>query len=386
VPTTHLNWLAPTAATLLTASAALAQVDPASGIDFVTVGAVGNAAYPGDGTPNNRAQGRGGVNYEYRIGRYEVTTAQWVEFFNAAYDRPASDRIPHLLPPEFWGAVPTTPNTQGGLRWRVPAGNESRPTGDISWRMAAIYCNWLHNDKASTREAFLTGAYDVSTFGYTGDVFTDQLTKSPGAKYWIPTWDEWLKAAHYDPNKANPDGSVGGWWRYSTTSDTAPAYGPPGVNVRTSGPLGPDPNGPLAQANAGWDGLNFPGFNPFAVPLGAYSNVMSPWGLFDTAGGTREWCEEAILVNDLFPAFRVFEGSAWTFSQAFGSDMIGPREGDFPSLSTYDLGFRIATAIPSVSTVATLIGAFPFLMRRRRLHGGSHEKAVSFPLRTDGRV
>jgi hypothetical protein len=275
VPTTHLNWLAPTAATLLTASATLAQVDPASGIDFVSIGAAGNAAYPGDGTPNNRAQGRGGVNYEYRIGKYEVTTAQWVEFFNAAYDRPSNDRIPHLIPPSFWGGVPTAPTTPGGQRWAVPAGNEMRAVGNISWRMAAIYCNWLHNDKATTREAFLSGAYDVSTFGYTGDVFTDQLTKSPGAKYWIPIWDEWLKAAHYDPNKANPDGSVGGWWRYSTTSDEVPIYGPPGVLVQ----------GMPTQANAGWDGVDFPGFNPFTVPLGAYANVTSPWGLFDTAGG-----------------------------------------------------------------------------------------------------
>ena len=375
MPTTHLNWLAPTAATLLTASA-LAQVDPASGIDFVTVGAVSNAAYPGDGTPNNRAQGRGGVNYEYRIGRYEVTTAQWVEFFNAAYDRPASDRIPHLLPPEFWGAVPTTPNTQGGLRWRVPAGNEMRPTGDISWRMAAIYCNWLHNDKATTREAFLSGAYDVSTFQYVEIGFSDQLTKSPGAKYWIPTWDEWLKAAHYDPAKQNGDGSVGGWWRYSTTSDTVPVYGPPGVSV----------NGVLARANAGWNSVNFPGFNPFTVPLGAYANVTSPWGLFDTAGGTREWCEEAILLSGIWPSSRVFDGSSWVVSAPFASDLIDPREGDFPSLATFDLGFRIASSIPSPSSVAIVFGTLPFLMRRRRLHGGSREKAVSFPVRTDGHV
>ena len=47
---------------------ALADTDPVSGVDFVTVGAVGNAAWPGDGTipPEfDRAIGRGAVNYEY---------------------------------------------------------------------------------------------------------------------------------------------------------------------------------------------------------------------------------------------------------------------------------------------------------------------------------
>jgi hypothetical protein len=252
---------------------ALAQVGP-DGIDWVTIGAVGNQPWQGNGTPGDRAVGRGGVNYEYKIGRFEVTTSQWVEFFNAAYDRPAADRLPHLLPPQFWGAAGTTPNTPGGLRWRVPAGNEMVPVGDISWRMAAMYCNWLHNGKSAERSAFLNGAYDVSTFRYTpGGRFMDQLTHHPDARYWIPTWDEWLKAAHYDPNKPNPDGTRGGWWTYSNGSDSPLVYGPAGVLV----------NGVLAQANAGWDDRDFPGFNPFAIRLGAYATT-SPFGLYDVAG------------------------------------------------------------------------------------------------------
>ena len=144
-----------------------AAIDPLSGIDFVTIGATyggaGNPAYQ-SGVPNRVVNGRGSVGYEYNIGRMEVTTAQWVEFFNAAYDRPASERIPFLFPPDFWGAAATAPTTPGGLRWTVPAGNELRPVGNISWRMAAIYCNWLCNGKSLDRSAFLNGAYDVSTF------------------------------------------------------------------------------------------------------------------------------------------------------------------------------------------------------------------------------
>lgn len=352
---------------VLFVTSAHADIDPVSGIDFVTVGAVGNAAWPGNGTPE-RAVGRGSVGYEYKIGKFEVTSAQWVEFFNAAYDRAAGDSIPFLSRPEFWGGISTTPihtENPNARRWTTTPQTAMLPTGDISWRIAAIYCNWLNNGKATNREAFLNGAYDVSTFGYQGTVFTDQLTHSPGARYWVPTWDEWLKAAHYDPAKQNGDGSLGGWWQYPNTSDVAPAYGPPGVRVSTTFP-GPDPNGPLAQSNAGWNQLHFPGFSPFNIQLGAYPEVTSPWGLLDVSGATREWTEEAVLVSGIWPIGRVFENSAWDSAEAPLSDRIGPREGDFPSLSTYDLGFRIASSVPSPGISALGLGLIlSFGVRRR---------------------
>jgi len=93
---------------------AMAQVDPATGIEFVTVGAVGNAPWACNGTPGDRAIGRGTVNYDYRIGKYEVKSDEWAEFYTAALDRPAGDAIPHV----------TTPFTTGGFAepWRGTGG------------------------------------------------------------------------------------------------------------------------------------------------------------------------------------------------------------------------------------------------------------------------
>ena len=362
-PTRH--GIAAAAVALLAASFPVAaDIDPRSGIDFVRITHPGNAPWMGDGTPGDRAVGRGGVNYEYSIGRFEVTTSQWAEFFNAAFDRPKEERLPHLIPPGFWGAQPTTPNTPGGLRWRVPAGNEMRPVGNISWRMAAMYCNWLHNGKSTAREAFLDGAYDVSTFGYQGHsgIFTDQQTHHPDARYWIPTWDEQLKASHYDP--ALNDGA-GGWWLYNISSDTAPAYGPPGVHVRTSGLPGPDPNGPLSQANGLWNSFDFPGYDPFTVPLGAYPDVQSPWGLLDTAGGTVEWTEEVVLVNDRYPVFRLADGTGWASGSGL-TDLVTYSTGESPSFSLYDLGFRVASSVPSPGSASLMLGLVVTLTRRRR--------------------
>jgi formylglycine-generating enzyme required for sulfatase activity len=329
-----------------------ADIDPISGIDLVRIGATSNAAWPGNGNPLDPALGRGSVSYEYSIGRFEVTTPQWVEFFNAAYDRPAGDRIPHLIPPTFWGAVGTTPTTPGGQRWTVPAGNEMRPVGNISWRMAAIYCNWLHNGKNTEREAFMNGAYDVSTFTL-GTGFNDQRTHNPDARYWISTWDEWLKSAHFDPDKNGP--GQGGWWRYSNSSDTALVYGAPGTLV----------NGLPTEANSGWFDL---ANSQYRVLLGAYPHTQSPWGLLDVAGGTSEWTEEALgsLPNRL--DWRIYEGSSWGLSLggATGMDFVSGSGGDFPSLSTGDLGFRIASSVPSPSSIFLIGAGWGALAVRRR--------------------
>lgn len=335
-----------------------ADVDPLSGIDFVRITHAGNAPWMGDGTEGDRAVGRGSVGYEYSIGRFEVTTSQWVQFFNAAYDRPAGDApLPHLIPPTFWGAAGTTPinnSNPNARRWEVPAGNEMRPVGNISWRMAAMYCNWLHNSQSTAREAFLDGAYDVSTFGYTGTVFTDQQTHHPNARYWIPTWDEHLKAGHYDPALNN---GQGGWWRYNISSDTAPIYGPPGVLV----------NGQTAQANAGWQASDFPGHSPFTVPLGAYPSVQSPWGLLDIAGGTNEWTEEISFVAGMHPTFRGFDGSSWGSSPSESLlDQVHFRGGDSPSFSFLDLGFRVASSVPAPCSSALVLGLYVILAQRRR--------------------
>ena len=144
----------------------------------------GSQVYHG-GSPNDLpglspGVGRGAVAEDFRIGRYEVGRASWNAFFAAAEQvrQQTGQAIPWLSP-------------AGGLS----GGGQYGRTGNISWRTAAIYCNWLHNDQAVTRDAFMSGAYDVGTFGFTGaDRYTDQLTHSPGARFWVPTMDQWMRA------------------------------------------------------------------------------------------------------------------------------------------------------------------------------------------------
>jgi len=206
-PAPRLPALICLSACLLICPFALGQPAP-DGIDWRTIGSPGNAPYTGFSDPDAPTFGRGGVGYEYRMGRTEVTTGQWVEFFSAALARP--DRLPFAdldwwTTPVLCGGRPD-PSYQGpGTRFIVRqdiANAELIPAGTISWRMAAVLCNWLHNDKRTDPAAFMSGAYDLTTFTpeFGFPQFNDQRTRSPGARYWIPSLDEYMKAAFYDPD------------------------------------------------------------------------------------------------------------------------------------------------------------------------------------------
>jgi formylglycine-generating enzyme required for sulfatase activity len=347
------------------AVAAGATVTREAGIEFVTIPLAGrqpgqaNPGWAGNGTPGDVNVGRGSVGYEFRIGRYEVSAGQWSEFLDAV------SRVP--------GGVPFVGTGQAGVN------NSMLPRGNISWRRAAIYCNWLHNNKGTTLDAFTSGAYNVSTFGFhpSGIGFSDQLTRSPGARFFIPSLDEWIKAAHYDPSRletpitTNTAGGAG-YWLYPTTSDTAPIGGPPGQLI-AYGPTGfpfISPTGQPTQSNSGWDAQRIPGFSPFSIPLGAYTAVMSPWGLFDTSGGTAEWTEEARGGPSGIPEVRSLRGSAWNDAPgtARASDLlaVNGNSNEWPGFGTFDFGLRVAALVPAPACGALFLAIGIWGFQRRR--------------------
>lgn len=111
-----------------------------------------------------------GVGYEYRIGKTEVSYAQY-----------------------------TASGLSGGDQWVSSLGSEA-PVANISWNDAALYCNWL-----------TSGSTDVGAYAVSGGVVTgvtahdgaamDTLVSSHGQVYVLPTADEWYKAAYYNAGR-----------------------------------------------------------------------------------------------------------------------------------------------------------------------------------------
>lgn len=330
------------AAALMSLALCGTSVEAQSGFDFVTIGDAGNAPYvPVDNTWVDRPVG--GVNYEYRISKTEVAVSQWLEFSNAYAPHYKGSRG-HGEITGYW-TRPTSYDPDVPLSYYALPGSE-RYSADTTWRMAARFCNWLHNGKSSEAWAFESGVYDTSTFGKGSDNFlTDQPEPSPGAKYWLPSWDELVKAAYYDPNK---NGQGPGYWMFPTSSDAAPIQGLP------------DDGG---QTNAG---DMYPSDLIGFLDVGSY-DVQSPWGLKDVSGSLPEWTGSWGYPPE--PLTRRLMGSSLFWSMDWQQyDRIDHLAGDMhPSITGF--AFRIATTVPCPSSgVAFLSVTGLICVRRRRCH------------------
>jgi formylglycine-generating enzyme required for sulfatase activity len=138
----------------------------------------------------------------------------------------------------------------------------------------------MHNGQGSGSTE--TGAYTLD--GAMGGIYT----KNAGATVWIPSEDEWYKAAYYDPNKGGV--GVGGYWPCPTQSDA----------------LGGNTVGVANSANY-YDGdyVDFTGM--VLTDVGAYGlNSDSAYGTNDQGGNVWEW-NDAVVSGST----RGVRGGAW---------------------------------------------------------------------------
>jgi formylglycine-generating enzyme required for sulfatase activity len=179
-------WMGVSVCVMALASIASATVIRGIDIDFVTIGNPGN---PGDTRPEASPYGCGAVGYEYQIGMYEITNAQWNAFVAAAGAPTGNPSYAYDESAYFTG--------------------ESVPTNMVSWYEAAQFCNYLTSgDKA-------LGAYQLGTDGSI-TIDRDSAVSAFGIAYGIPTEDEWYKAAYYRPDES-------GYSTYANGLDTITA-------------------------------------------------------------------------------------------------------------------------------------------------------------------
>jgi formylglycine-generating enzyme required for sulfatase activity len=289
----------------LTLAAACLAINPARAevtIDWVTVGNPWNAS---DWT------GYGAVNYDYRIGKYEVTIQQYADFLNAA-----AKSDPYSL---YSGNMATGLNmagisragSSGSYTYSVinNGGNSgNRPIAYVSWFDAARFANWMQNGQGSGSTE--TGAYTLN-----GVTSGTAPAKNPGAQFYIPTENEWYKAAYYSPNYGGS--GVGGYYTYATQSNVAPGT-----------TIGSSPN----QAN--YD-------QPLgtATDVGSFSGSGSFYGTFDQSGNVYQWND----LNGTAGSSRGLRGGFWSDDSNFVSSSIGYGFG--PSVEASSIGFRLASPV-----------------------------------------
>ena len=274
-------------------------------IDYITVGNLGNAA---DTT------GYGAVGYEYQIGKYEVTNAQYAEFLNA---KASTDS--HGLYNSSMSSYGITRNgSSGSYTYAVTSGMENRPVVYVSWFDAARFSNWLSNGQGNSDTEI--GSYNLN------GASSGLILPIADAKIRLPSEDEWYKAAYYN-------GATSTYSLYSNGQNT------------------------ITTADA-----NYNNSIGASTDVGAYTSDPSSYGTFDQGGNVWEW-NDAIISS----SSRGLRGGSW--------DYIGPRDilhSSFrylnsPSNENAGIGFRLASIVPEpTSMLLSMFAGGMMLIRRKR--------------------
>jgi formylglycine-generating enzyme required for sulfatase activity len=259
------------------------------------------------------------VAHDYRIAKNETTIGQYTEFLNAKAKTDIYGLYHTSMTTSYIAGIARS-GSAGNYQYSVIGGSASKPITYISWFDAARFCNWLHNGQGGGSTE--TGAYTLN------GAMSGIHIKNAGATTWIPTENEWYKAAYYDPTK---DGT-GGYWLYPNQSNT--------INGNTIGVAGA----------ANYDDGDFVGFPGMALTdVGAYgANSDSYYGTNDQAGNVYEW-NDAVIGSS-----RGLRGGSWYYND--GYLLSSYRDTNITANGLFVMGFRVAS-VPEPSALILMLSA-----------------------------
>jgi hypothetical protein len=274
----------------------------------------------------------GGVKYKYGIGELEVTVGQWVDFLNTVdplgrnEDGLYEESESGTAWPRF-GQIDYDEHAVSGLHYSVAAPEwADKPYGFANFLRTARFANSLDNGKVLSRTkgtvaGFPTVTYKVrlSRNDETGmyDMSKRAPVRTSATGFVIPSQNEWIKAAYYDPS----GGGTYSYWQYPTnegkfgtenedapleailnpkTGDVVNGSAKKPVAIYHELGVEPAPTWCPSKQTASACAIT----NPLHLPPKAYKKAFvgslgtvgqagtrSPWGTLDQGGNAVEWTD-----------------------------------------------------------------------------------------------
>jgi formylglycine-generating enzyme required for sulfatase activity len=346
-----MSWRITYMRVLSVAAGALVSMAAASMVSAVQAGVVNLGSFSGEfvtvGDPNNTADTTtyGAVSQTFDIMKFEFTNQQYVQFLNSvdANGNQTNGIYNADMGTDARGGISFTSGAATGSKYAVRLNMGNKPVNYVSWFDAARVSNWLHNGATSV-SSMETGAYTLNN-ATTGNA----LALNIGAKFFIPSENQWYKAAYYKGGGTNA-----GYWPYATQSSTLPTS----VSANGTGDGSAGNSGNFANYNIGAD---WNGQDGNVTTVGT-NGGPSAYGAFDMTGNLAEWND----LNSSSSSSRGVRGRSWTP----GSDnLTSSIRGEFdPSNENLNIGFRLASEHvpePSMMVIGTLFGLGGLMAKRR---------------------
>lgn len=326
----------------LTACQGIAKADPLS-LEMISIGNPANAADP--------ASGFGSVGYSFKISKYGVTIDDYLKFLNAVAKSDPHQLYNPLMATDLMVAGIRRDGSPGSYTYSAisPSGAVQssaataggRPVTYVSWFDAARFANWMSNGQPTGRSSPRTtenGAYDLTDPRVRMGLAVAKNRINPNTRrkpaFYIPTENEWYKAAYYNPGLG---GGLGGYTLYATNSNTAPGN-MAGSTVNQSNYVA---QGLFAMTQA----LSLNLQQNYLTDVGAYSATPGPYGTYDMNGSVWELTD----MDGSASIIRTIRGGGWTsYYNYLQSDY---RLGNSTTAVNSNVGFRLAATYDHPSSI-----------------------------------